>query len=594
MNTKSFGLFAFGILALVLVMGLGSAAIVFFDNFDDGNLNGWTISPTNGWVINTIGNYAESNSTDSLDGSKNFSRTISTSSFETITVSYDRQLKGDFESTDFFNVFWSVDGSTYTLLESNSTGGDSSFVSKTFNLPTSANDNSNFQLRFECVTNANDEFCGIDNVLIEGTAISAPSSDPTDSEFTSCTSNPGQIEIKKIDFNNNGFSRNEFGNDDEWFLFDEIEVDIEIENDGNEDIDNIELFWGLWDVQVGDWVIDFDDFDEIDLKDGDEETLTIDFKLDDDMDMDFDELSFGNNYRLYVLARGEVDDGSDTETCVFDFQDAEIIEESDFVVIDNIDFPEQVQCGMTVEVTADVWNIGDKDQDEVSVLIRNNELGIAETIDVGDIDAFDNNEIRFTLEIPSDASEKIYPITFEVYDEDNDIYENDYDEDESRFTIPLTVSGGCSESSSQVTVSASTVSGGKAGQELVIRATVTNLGNSQKTYTLNVAGSESWASSFAIDKSLLILDAGESEAVIITLNVNKGVSGSQTFSIDLLSNGELTQQPVSVTIEGSSGFSGITGGVIFGDNWYIWGIGLLNLILIIIIIIVAVRIARRR
>ena len=78
----------------------------------------------------------------------------------------------------------------------------------------------------------------------------------------------------------------------------------------------------------------------------------------------------------------------------------------------------------------------------------------------------------------------------------------------------------------------------------------------------------------------------------MTFDVKKDVSGEKTFNIEILSENELVlSQPVSVIIE-KSGFS-FTGGVISGDNWYLWGIGAINFILIIVIIFVAIRVARK-
>ena len=75
--------------------------------------------------------------------------------------------------------------------------------------------------------------------------------------------------------------------------------------------------------------------------------------------------------------------------------------------------------------------------------------------------------------------------------------------------------------------------------------------------------------------------------------VKEDVSGTQTFNIEVLTDNENPiQQPVSVVItEKSAGF--LLGGFVDQDNWYVWGIGLLNLILIIVIIVVAIRVARK-
>ena len=367
---------------------------------------------------------------------------------------------------------------------------------------------------------------------------------------------------------------------------------MEVENEGDDDIDDISVEWGIWDTEQNQWVIDLDEEDEINLKDGDEETLTITFNIDDDMDVDLDELGDGDHYRFYVVATGTVDNSTSPETCASDFETASIVIESDFVILDNFNVPETVQCGETVTITADAWNIGDNDQDEVSVFVTNNELGVREDIAVGDIDAFDRQQVSLTFSVPSDAEEKTHRLSFEVFDEDNDLYENDFDDDPAEFSVPLQVSGGCGAAAGEgeVSVVANIVSGGREGQELVVRATVTNTGDSQQTYSLNAAGFEDWASSFSLDTNSLTLGAGESGNVLVTLDVNDGAAGSRTFFLELVSEGQLARQPVTVSISGRG--AGITG-LITEGNWYLWGIGLLNIILVVVIIVVAVRIARK-
>src|SRR3989304_102024 len=128
----------------------------------------------------------------------------------------------------------------------------------------------------------------------------------TPTEITTCTTigNPGDLEVKQIDFKNNGLvsSHATFGEDDTWFPFEEIEVEIELENNGDENVDDVSVEWGLWNVQTNQWVIDLDDEDELNVKDGDSETLTVTFTVDDNLDVDLDELTDGSDYRLYVIA----------------------------------------------------------------------------------------------------------------------------------------------------------------------------------------------------------------------------------------------------------------------------------------------------
>ena len=173
-------------------------------------------------------------------------------------------------------------------------------------------------------------------------------------------------------------------------------------------------------------------------------------------------------------------------------------------------------------------------------------------------------------------------------------YKNDFNDDNSEFSLPLSVSGGCTGSAEgQLSVFANIASGGKAGQELVVRATVTNKGDLQKTYALNVAGFEDWASSFSLDQNTLSLNPGQSKDVSATLDVNDNAAGSKTFFLEFLSGGELVRQPVTVAVTESSGSGGITG-FVTGGNWYLWGIGLLNVLLVVVIIVVAVKVARKK
>jgi len=394
---------------------------------------------------------------------------------------------------------------------------------------------------------------------------------------TSGIANPGELKLKIKDLNNKGE-----GEEDKWYPVDEIEVELEIENDGDEDIDDITIEYGLYDAGKAEWVIEVDDVEDLDLKDGDEETITFTIDLYEDLDIDLDELDDGD-YTLYVRAIGETED-SELDTCVSDSETIEVIIENNLVVLDNIQITGDSLCGNIIQLTAEVINIGDDDQEDVSVLIENSELGILEDIAVGDIDAFEDKKISFEFTIPEDSEEKKYSIRLEVYDEDNEIYENE-DDDESIYSVSLDVSGNCNSIPDAV-VYASLESGGKAGEEMQIKATVTNTGD-KDTFTINIADYSSWAELIEITPSSVNLDNDESKDVLITLKVNKDVEGEKFFNILLEGDSQDSlSQPVSVTIE-DSGFRFFD-----MDNLYLYGIVALNLIIIIAIIVIVIRAQR--
>jgi len=629
MGSKSFVLFALSIFALVLVMGIGSA-------FDA------TISAANPTIVSSsftpqVGSELVIN-TEAFIG-RTTNRTVGTPLGEiTNTIFWKIIIDGpstlttdmvDFDEMGFldppatvshietFHYPFSSDGSGNLAVigscDANNTHSNTCVHDIGFSLD--ANDvfhnadkikfNSNaplgtYTITYQLVHTTPDPDTFSDDIHQVTFTLTSPTSS-VPSEVTSCNvaGNPGQLDVRRIDFNNNGLQHRTYGDDDVWFPFEEIQVDIEIENDGNFDVDDISVEWGVWDSAAREWVIDLDEEDEINLNDGDQDTLTFSLTIDDDVDMDLDQLQGGtDDYVFYVVARGIINDNDagsldDDDTCVVGDETVTIEIESDFVVLGNFNIPEQVQCSESVTITADAWNIGDNDQDSVSVFVTNSELGVREDIDVGDIDSFDKQQVSLTFTVPADAEEKIHRLSFEVFDEDNDLYENDFDDDPAEFSVPLTVSGNCGAAGTgEVSVFANIASGGKAGQELIVKATVTNTGASQKVYSLNVAGFDDWASSFSLDQNSLLLGAGQSRDVLVTLDVNDDAAGSRTFFLEFVSGGDLVRQPVTVAVTEARGAGGITG-LVTGGNWYLWGIGLLNVLLVIVIIFVAVRIAKK-
>jgi len=396
-----------------------------------------------------------------------------------------------------------------------------------------------------------------------------------------------EIEIKNVQVISG------FGEDNEWYPQDEVEIEVEVSNDNNDfDIDNIVVEWGVFDKTTGDWVLEVVDENDFSLKDGEKKTLTLTFKLDDDLDEDFDEL--GEDLTFYVRATGEVDDEDGAyDVCVSDSEAASMIFESDLVVLDNVQFSEPKSCGTSVQLTADVWNIGDSDQEDVYVTIYNKELGINEKVNLGDIDAFDNTKIDTLVEIPQNAEEKTYTLVLMVYNEDNEVYQNGNDDD-SRLDILLQVNGGCS-TTPLVSIAANLQSEEvKAGQELVVKATITNTGSIKKTFAIELADYNSWATFVSLDKTTVELASKASTDVLVTLKVNEDATGKNTFNVYVKDGSKILSQPVTVTLAEKPTILAKIKELVqsSGDNWYLWGIGALNVILVLVIIFVAIRVVK--
>ena len=411
---------------------------------------------------------------------------------------------------------------------------------------------------------------------------------------------------KKLDFEESSFCESEnkgdlsttirsvkvidgFGKDGDWYPFDTIQFDVRVINEGDEDVDNIILEWGLYDAQSRTWVIEVDEETDFDLDSGDRETTTISFDLDNGLDEDLQDMEKGD-YILYARATGEIADGTyeGDDTCSSDSETGKLKVDRDFVILSNIDVPDVIQCDSETPILADVWNIGSKDQNDVYVKVYNNELGINEKVDIGDIDSFDSSDFNFILNLPEEVEEKTYTLTLTVYDDNDDVYKNG-DKDTAEFDVSLNVKGNCAVA--KASVIAVLQSGGEAGKPLVVGATITNTGNNAATYLLNIAGYTNWASSVDLDKSSLTLDSGESGDVLLTFDVKKEALGTNLFTLEVLSKNQLVvSQPIQVDITRNK-FS--LAGLFSGNKAYIWGIGILNIILVILIIIIAVRISRK-
>jgi len=531
-----------------------------------------------------------------LDSSKYFSVSISPTTgnilnISTIDFDYSSSIIGptSFELQYSKNADFSSPTSIVTKTDSYTT--EKNYLNNGLNIVVNSGETLYFRwfgYDFDAITN---EFF-IRDLKIEGVVTPTPTFCSYDG---GTSSDPGELNLDIRDVT----VKSGLGDDEDWSLFDEIEVEVRVENDGDYDVDDISLEWGIADDSMTDWIIEMDEEKEFNLKDGKEESLILSFTINEkDLDVDFDELA--ENYNIYVRATGTIDDSDSpndgNKTCEWDSQEVNILIDSDFVIPNKFAYTELVSCGGTVQLTADIWNIGDSDQDEVSVKIFNSELGINEKIEIGDLNAFSDEQLSVILNIPENAEEKVYYLKFEVYDEDDDIFNSDEFDEESSFFVPLTVQGGCASTSSDAIVSATLESKTvKAGQEVIIKATITNIGTKTASYTINIADYGDFASSAKLSKNTFTLTSGSSDEFRITLNLNNDATGENTFDIEVVSGNQLvTTQPVSINVESESLWGRLTGGSVSGGGSnLIWGIGFLNILLIVVIIIVAIKVAKR-
>ena len=391
-----------------------------------------------------------------------------------------------------------------------------------------------------------------------------------------------------------------FGDDDAyWYPLDKISFDLDVENEGSWDVENIEIKICLLDTDSGKCVIDEDDMDleddDFDLDEDDDVTIVVEFEVNPR------ELTDGNNdYILYAKAIGKVDDSDSIfdgdKTCSADSKEIEIRTNEEFIIIDNMNIVDltnpdddgKVSCGSKAQITADVWNVGDSkiDEDKIFVEIYSKDLGINEVIDFQDISSLDSEELSITVDIPEDLEKNFYGILFTVYDDDNleekDIYENSED-DNAEFDYVIEISS-CIAGAAKPSISASLSSDAKVGEELVITATITNEG-SDGTFVISAENFESWAELVSVNPQVSTIDRDDSTQVIITLKPTN--AGTQSFMIKTSADGEESTQSVSVSIADRDS---ILDGV---SNTMLYLIVGIAVVLILIVLALIVRISRR-
>ena len=450
---------------------------------------------------------------------------------------------------------------------------------------------------------------GSHQITINANSTTTPVQATTTLSFVKSFCNKGStnkdLVINSIDVSNSG------DEDDEWLPLDEVEVEVEVDNTGDNDIRDIIVELGLFDLSGRNQVNDLDfenaDEEEIDLgrlNDGDEETVTFTFRVPADFEP--------GDYRLAVKAfsddLGEDKECTDTSDDDFDndfFESISVDRETDegqFIAFENIQItPDQVTCGDSVTVRADVFNVGDEEQDQVRVNLFSSELGIRLEKEIREnMDEGDKTEVSFTFTVPQGLKDKLYNLEFDAnYDYRNGNYRESSDESTKTGLRVLDV--GCvpttpTPSGKIAVITAGLDSDARAGSELIVKATITGLVAGGADYLVGARGFESWADLKSISAPLISLDERESKDVVLSFDVNEDAADKQSFILEVRIGNQLETREIEVNIESAQGGAGITGGVTgvsLGGNSLIWIIGIINVILIILIIVVAARISRR-
>tara|TARA_Y100000310_G_scaffold334233_1_gene413492 strand:+ start:25285 stop:26892 length:1608 start_codon:yes stop_codon:yes gene_type:complete len=200
-------------------------------------------------------------------------------------------------------------------------------------------------------------------------------------------------------------------NSDEFKPGDVIPIEVEVSNEGQNEIrTQVEAFLfndnrNIADTSSATKRIDEDEDETFDLR------LRVPLESED-----FDE---DDELTLFIKA---FDDEFEELNCVQAKQKVDIQLEDDDIIIDESEsrlFPSVAACGDIVSASIRVMNIGDDDNDDVTVSVTNKELRINEKSERFDLESFnsaeENSAIRqFQLKLPADAKPKKYDLSVKV------------------------------------------------------------------------------------------------------------------------------------------------------------------------------------
>jgi len=195
---------------------------------------------------------------------------------------------------------------------------------------------------------------------------------------------------------------------DDFEIDEEINIEVEISNDYSEDLDvDVEVY--LYDMDEENTIEDKKD--SMDVDEGKNEDFEFTITVPNDIE--------DHDYAIFVLAEGKNGETLCNEKYVeinLERKDHDVIV-SDVIISPEISFP-----GGDIDVKVDVENIGN-DEEDVTIQIKNTELGILVTSEEFEIEEYDEDDFEsksFNIQIPEDAEEKEYELTVTVYFDNGD------------------------------------------------------------------------------------------------------------------------------------------------------------------------------
>src|SRR3989339_402555 len=170
-----FGIFGLFILLVIFNFVYGANSLssfdgIFTEGFESNNfsINNWTLSATTfNWTISTTNPYSGNYYAlaEPKDGSGSVLQTdLDTSNYMNINISFYAYTSG-LDTNEYIAAYWYNGTSWINLMQVEDIA---SYTFYNYSLPASANNNSNFKIRFRCFAGNTNEICALDNINVTG------------------------------------------------------------------------------------------------------------------------------------------------------------------------------------------------------------------------------------------------------------------------------------------------------------------------------------------------------------------------------------------------------------------------------------------
>lgn len=313
---------------------------------------------------------------------------------------------------------------------------------------------------------------------------------------------------------------------DEFSPEDKINMRVNVENNGNDDVDDIKVEATLYDVS-DDERLEKVKSEKFDLNDDDDEDINLELDIPDG------EIDEDNDFILFVKA---FESGNEEKQCAEDSIDIDIEREKDKVVFDELSInPEAIGCDRNLRINAKLNNVGKKNEDVyLQARILNTNLIIK--TEIFTLDDFNEDDHDITKELSINVPENIKSgkYTLEIgafYSDKNTIENKDL------------IINGCGEKElkpiiiepGKTDVNIDSIITKNKGERLAIPVLIENKGNTFSEFNLNLAND-------AVDfkSKNVLLGKNEKRLVNLDSKVKEDAKpGDYVVNIKVLSNGQI-------------------------------------------------------